>query len=115
MGTEATATDDDRTIIHVNAKIGALERRIERLDQQIADGVGSPNAVQFMRAERSALKAGIQAMRWHRAEINGEDTPLLALAELVAVCDRFHPHPGAVDDVLDRARELIAEWGDGDD
>lgn len=82
-------------IVAVNAKIGALERRLAHLESRLMagqDNVGrplSPAALGFDRTESEALRAGIRALRFHAARLRPESDPVVALDNLVAVCDRF--------------------------
>lgn len=71
-------------IKNVSAKIGVLERRVEYLEVQIeATDAYRGTAADFMRAERAALKAALDALRVHRAIVEDLDEPLLVLAQLV--------------------------------
>lgn len=69
-----------------SAKIGTLERRLEWLDERIARF--GPQAetgprLNYDRAERDAIAAAIKALRYHRALLEPETDPILALQELL--------------------------------
>lgn len=99
----------------LSAKIGVLERRKEFLDEQIEDRAVSRGAEGFAKSERKALKAGILALKYHRADIEGLDQPILVLQELVDAYKKGGPDGEGFRDfrvALERARKLLAEWGD---
>ena len=64
-------------------KVMALERRRDFLAKQIKQKKGSENALQFALSEKDALQAAIDALNYHRAVVNGMDTPLSLLREIV--------------------------------
>lgn len=82
-GGEARAASGAPVFENVNAKLAALERRMERLQDNIASKRGSDAALSYDKAELAAIKAGHGALRYYRAELEGEDTSRLALAELL--------------------------------
>ncbi len=113
------ATDNDEAglpvIKKVSARIAALERRAEFLEDQIEDGATGP-ILNFAKGELKALNAGITALRYHRAEVEGLDQPILALEELMQAAEAtLGGIPGSVERdrtlaAIRRSVELLAEW-----
>ena len=98
-------------IERVSSKIAALERRAEYLEDQLAEWRGSPGGKGFARAELSALRAGIAALRYHLAEVEGLDQPLLALQGLLdAVPESIRYSESGLAGACRRAKELLEEW-----
>lgn len=91
MNEERTDRSGRPIIERVLSKIATLERMAEHWERKLTEGRGNRD---FLSAELAALRYGAIALKHHRAEVEGEDTPRLALAELV--------------DVLDLVRELLA-------
>lgn len=118
---EVTADSDQSgppRIKKVSAKIGALERRCEFLEGQIERGEVTGSQLDFIRAERKALDAAIQALKFHRAEVEGLDQPILALQELVDAMGQHAvdtearpsvPSPRVVQ-AFRRAETVLKEW-----
>ncbi len=116
---EGHQTDDAGApvIPRVSGKIAALERRADYLEGQLEGGRGSETGQNFAKAEVSAVRAGILALRYHRAEVEGMDTPILALQELVdalgkqALESESRPLPTqAVVAAFRRSEVVLEEW-----
>lgn len=73
-------------IERVSSKIATLERRSEWLEQRIKDP-RNERTRSFDEAEHSALEAAIKALRYHRAALEPETDPVLALAEVLDAVD----------------------------
>ncbi len=93
----------------VSSKIATLERRADHLEGQLSEWRGSPHGRDFARAELSAVKAGVAALRYHRSEIEGLDQPILALQELVEAVKEEAAWAKSPE-VL-RASAILEEWG----
>lgn len=107
---EGYETDDAGApvIKRVSAKIGALERRAEHLEEQLSAWTRSRGGKHFAEGELKAIKAGIAALRYHRADIEGMDTPILALQQLV---DAAGDEAACADwPEVKRARAVLLEW-----
>lgn len=109
---EGHETDDaGAPVIHrVSSKISALERRAEYLEDHM--GTLGESAANFARSELKAIKGGIAALTYHRAEVEGLDTAWLALQELVEAIDAPSGAVGGtgrVASAVARGRELLAE------
>lgn len=70
-------------IERVSAKVATLERRIDWLRRRIGERDRNERQVSFDVAEVDALEAGIVALRYHRAALDADTDPVLALAELL--------------------------------
>ena len=103
-------------IERVSGKLAQLERMAEFRQQRLDRQEYGRDGGHFMRAELSALDAACKALRWHRAEVEGLDTPLLALSSIVDALTEGGD--GAIDPVafpdlraaLARARDVLEEW-----
>lgn len=73
-------------IDRVSAKIATLERRAEWLEKRLSDP-RNDRTRSFDEAEHSALEAAIKALNYHRAALDPETDPVLALSELVDSID----------------------------
>lgn len=99
-------------IERVAGKLAQLERMVEYRESQLSAGEFRGNG-HFLKAEISALGAACDALRWHRAEAEGLDTPILALQEVV---DAFRGSDGGAAGVenmaaaVARAEKVLAEW-----
>jgi len=82
---EGFSTDDAGApvVARVSEKVGALERRATYLERQLSEWPEGRRGQDFVRGELAAVRAGIAALRYHRAEVEGLDAPMLALQELV--------------------------------
>lgn len=94
-------------ITRVGAKISALERRAEYLEQQIAETTGA-SRLGFQKAELSAIEAAIRALRYHRATVEGLDGPLELLADLATAIEEGEYV--VVGTLGARAKVLLDEW-----
>jgi hypothetical protein len=95
----------------VAGKLAQLERMAEYRESKIKAGALTGDG-HFLKAEASALRAACDALRWHQAEVNGLDQPILALQE---VLDVVRSEVGerasvAIMAVLQRADRVLAEW-----
>lgn len=105
------------SIERVQAKIANLERMMDWLDERIEGGQGSAASLNHDRANRSALKYALLALRHYDADMRGLDLPILALDELVRQVERWidddavgpqsEMHPA-----MERAREALRAWAD---
>ena len=96
-------------ISNLATKIVALERREEFLTTQIAERGGSDTALSFMRAELSGIRAGLDALRFHRIKLEGIDDQLAVLRELAEEFSGF----AKTDDqrqALAKARVILSEF-----
>lgn len=69
-------------IENVNAKLATLERRSEYLARRAKDDDRKQSTREYDAQEASALKAACAALRYHRAQVQGEETAIPILAEL---------------------------------
>lgn len=99
-------------IERVNAKIGSLERRLAHLEDRVRMG-DKPRQRSFDEAEAEALRAGIAALRYHRAALDAETDPVLALSELVDTVSRAglidDTQPGGLADAMRRAKRVLRD------
>ena len=98
------------------SKIKVLTRRLIHLRRQLSTWDEARGGSDFVRKEAAALKAGIAALTFHRAQMKGLDTVATALEDLVdAVKADGVPgvdakHLGAA---MERAKVVLAEWEGG--
>ena len=90
----------------LSGKLLTLERRREFLTRQLTEGVGSRGALEFARSEQEALEAVVDALRYHRAIVNGLDNPLTVLRELVEALQDGRSATGAIH----RAKQVLEEY-----
>ena len=94
-------------IERVAGKVAQLERMVEyregRLSASEHGGGGH-----FLKSEVSALRAGIAALRFHRAQVEGLDDVVLALQGLVDAHRKGDAVEGAA--ALGRAEKVLQEW-----
>lgn len=107
-----TELADEPKRAHLSARIACLERRLERLTQKIERGEGSERALSFDREEAAALVWALRALRRYRAELEGEDDPVLALSELVVAIDgaAISNITSRVCEAMERARGLLEDF-----
>ncbi len=94
------------------AKIKVLTRRAEHLSSQLENWPKHRPGKDYAQAEVSALKAGIAALHYHRAEVRGMDTVVTALEELVGEV-RVISTAGSTArlwEALRGAQAVLAEW-----
>src|SRR3990167_10580420 len=91
----------------VNLKIGKLEELIDRYDTKISNCV-NPGTLGYMKQERAALKAGLAALRYHRAEVEGVGDILGALRRLVNAMEVG----SGVEDARYDAANVLRDWMD---
>lgn len=100
-------------VIDVAKHLGVLKRRLERLEENLAQQRGSANSLQYDKEEAQAVRAAMSALYYHRATIEGEDTARLALGELLDAVDEMEGDRDSVvvceriEAAADRARELL--------
>lgn len=123
MRTEKTGSGPP-VIRNVSARIAALERRAEYLENRLQGGqTRSETAANFERAELAGVRAGIRALRWHRSEVEGLDDVVAALEELMTAIDLRSkacgetPSNGGCEaadrryrEAMARARRVLQEW-----
>jgi hypothetical protein len=118
-------------IEHVSGKIATLERRAQHLGERLNGGrQGSAASAAFDRAELSAIEAAVRALKYHRAQVETLDEPILALSEIVQAHDEQEEriedmiaggdmqaalaeirHPNArLMAAVHRARVVLREW-----
>lgn len=69
-------------IENVNAKIAALERRIDHLRGRLTTST-NPRAAEFDREELRALEAAVAALRFHWRAVNGETSARQVVQQLL--------------------------------
>jgi hypothetical protein len=107
---EGFETDQHGAPIFENtaAKIRTLRRRMELLKTQLEGWRPGYRGEDFARAEVAALRAGIAALKYHRAEVQGLDTVVTVLEQLVEAVGEEAAWASAPE--LERARKVLAEW-----
>lgn len=92
------------------------ERRRDFLNEMIDQERGSPGALQFARAERLFVAAGIEALALNHAMLRDETSPVVALRDIVAELEELKLFaPGAAHPQLARiarrAQRILQELG----
>jgi len=94
--------------------IGSGERRLERLNEVISRGLGSPGALNFDRAERLFVRAAIDALELLHAYTTPELSPVVALQDMVDELEELklvHSGHERLDRIVARARVILHELG----
>ena len=97
---------DKPDIQSVNAKIGALERRLEWVESRANDPTRKQATRDWDREEARALRAGLDALRFYRQEADDEARALDLCRDLVAALDE-HSDGDVLVQVIARLRELV--------
>lgn len=101
-------------IRRTSAKISALERRQDYLEGQIEEAKDTRSAsLSYDKAEYSALIAAVLCMKYHRADVEGLDMPILALQALTDANGMAfgQGRSVALKDAWKRVKEVLDEWG----
>ena len=99
-------TADRPEITGVNAKIAALERRLEWVEDRANDSSKPEKARRWDAEEARALRGGIDALRYYRGEVDDEVRSTELLQDLVSAIDNAADgdRGSAIDTVLGRIR-----------
>ena len=93
-------------IRHLAEKLDALQRRLDHVQTRLRDGGMSDGVRNFMAAERSALEAALDALRYHRSEVQGIGDVVAALRRLAAAVEV----KAGVEDAFCEACDTLKEW-----
>lgn len=99
-------------IERVAGKLAQLERMADYREARLSAGEVRGGGEHFARAEASALRAGIAALRYHRAQVEGLDDPVLALQALVDALGGADEEADSAElqEALRRAEAVLREW-----
>ncbi len=116
-------TEQPFVIERVNAKLSALERRAEYLQRRIKEHSPADRGRSFDITELQAVEAAITAIKLHRAMLEPETSPVLALDELTnaldGLCDPVHMTSNLLavaryTAAVFRARKVLKDLGEDD-
>lgn len=88
--------------------IMALERRRDYCKRQIEEQRGSASALKFSESEAKALSGAIDALTYHRAIVNGSDTFLSILREII---EGYSENKKIEPELFSRAKIVLDEYG----
>lgn len=100
----------------VRKLIASGERRLVFLDEMIDEERGSRGALQFAKAERLFVRAGLLALRTQHALLREDTSPIVALQdllgelELLGVATDDHKHD-RLRGIVARSRSILRELG----
>lgn len=97
----------------VQAHIVVFERMFRYRAGALVDQVETPAVLVHYAKEKRALAAGMAALRYHRAAIQGLPLPLGALRDVVEAADSGQP--GALVEAIERARAVANCYPSNDD
>ena len=100
----STMVNGRPVIENVGGKISTLQRLITRLDERIK--TATPNTQSFMKEERGALVWGVEALKYHRSEVEGIGDVVDALRRLVGAIETG----AGVEDAAGDAMDVLKEW-----
>jgi len=107
--------DDGRKGPTLRKLIASGERRLERLNEVISKELGSPGSLNFDRAERLFVQAGIKALELVHAFTTPELSPVVALQDLLGELEQLgliNAGHARLDRIVARARLIIRELGE---
>lgn len=99
----------DLVITKVSARIGTLEKMLDRLEARMADPSTNDRTRAYMREECSAFRAGIAALKLYRADVDGIGDVVGALRRLVIALE----NGAGVEDAKWDAEQAIKEYDEG--
>lgn len=103
-------TNRTQQMQHLSAKLSTLERRADHLQRQLDANACSLGARSFITAELAALSAAMVALRLHHAEVEGLDTPVNVLRQLILALEKHEDLDEELTDLLERASLAVTEY-----
>jgi hypothetical protein len=114
MGASTTVKVDSQNtpvVPRVAHHLLRFERMLEFRRERMQAGTMSPGALGHFEHEIEAIEAGMLALRFHRATVEGLDSPFVVLRELLAAYEGEGAGEQRLEQAMQRAKAVLEDFG----